>query len=143
MESLAALGFAANVVDFVQFAADLLRSTRSIYSSVKGASENVQGLDEIYTRLSQLSGELNPGVLDPRPQRAALADVAAQCKVECDRLLSTVGKHMVKDRGKQRLWNSFQGALREWWDREEVAGLKERIDSYQKILVLELCSISQ
>ncbi|KAH7169962.1 hypothetical protein EDB81DRAFT_150316 [Dactylonectria macrodidyma] len=148
MESLAALGLAANVLQFVQLAAGLLNSTRTIYNSASGVSEEAEGLEEIYTKLSQISQDIKTGIEGGEgvtrlsAGRTNLGTIAGQCKIECDHLVDIVGKLKVKESSKHRFWNSLRSALGEFMKRDEIAKMKERIDSYEKTMVLELCAIS-
>jgi hypothetical protein len=59
MEPLAALGLAANILQFVSFTAGLISKTKEISSSATGCSEEVLTIDKVYTRLRSLSVDLS------------------------------------------------------------------------------------
>lgn len=58
MDPLTAFGLASNVVSFVSFASDLIKTSFEVYSSASGSGENVLSLDNVYSNLSSLSTKL-------------------------------------------------------------------------------------
>ncbi|KAJ3579710.1 hypothetical protein NPX13_g859 [Xylaria arbuscula] len=153
MEPLTALGLAANLVQFVQFAFDLSRRSATIYHSATGSSESAQHLDGIYSKLSTFSGHLvlnsvnnapsHPGALASK-HCANLVALAEDCQSVCDELLKSVGKLRVQEGTGtcERRWKSFRKALLETWQAGRVNELMDRIDRLQSNMTLHLCWVS-
>ena len=51
MDPLNALSLAATVAQFIGFASELVRQSADIYRSTTGASQEVQNIDSVYSRL--------------------------------------------------------------------------------------------
>jgi hypothetical protein len=149
MEALTALSVAGNVLQFVQFLAELVNDTRQIYSTAAGATSQNQNIEDIYGKLIDfnarlqsvpLSQDLGPGTLK---HCEALAASAASCKGDCEKLIAMVEKLKVKDGKAPRQWRSFQAALAGVWGSSDIKQLKKRIDDRQRAMILQLCSISR
>lgn len=154
MDPLTALGLAASVVQFVQFAASLLSETRKIYNSSSGASEDTERLEFIHGSLSDLCSKLEAGsgrkaqgvrfVASGLPKDApSLADLALRCQEDCRKLLEVVDRMKVKARSGWKIWSSFRMAMTEVLKANEIERLQERIEKYQRLMVLHLCSVSR
>ena len=154
MDPLSALGLAGNVVQFVQFASSLLNETRKIYHSVDGSPEDSERLEFIYGSLSDYCSKLEnrsqlatnghsidtPGLPKDAP---SLPGLAARCAEDCKELMRVVGRMKTKSRSGPKIWTSFRIALAEILNASEVERLQERIESYERLMVLHLCSVSK
>ncbi len=58
MDPLSALGIAASVVQFVQFAMAIFNGSRKIHASASGAPEDSESLENIHETLSAFSSSL-------------------------------------------------------------------------------------
>jgi len=154
MDPLSALGLAASVVQFVQLAASLLNGTRKLYNSSSGVSEDSERLEFIHEALRELCLRLEPGskrmadgvrfVASGLPKDApSLTDLASRCNRDCKQLLDVVESMKTKSRSGPRIWNSFRAALTEILKANEIEGLQKRIENYQRLMVLHLCSVSR
>lgn len=148
MDPLSALSLAAAVVQFVQFTTDLFNGTRKIYQS--GASEKTERLEYIYETLSELSANLsspatgirfvNTGLPKDTP---SLKELATRCRKDCDELLAVIENIKSKSVSGPRLWRGFRTAMMEVMKTGEIEQLRERIGSYQRLMVIHLCSVSR
>lgn len=154
MEPLSALGLAAGVVQFVQFAGTLVSLGSTIHRSTDGKHEWSRELERIYGRLDQFSSRLQhcPGgqvlkpqggggwLAEPEPPAEvdvrALGDLAKECHDLCRQLLDTVGKLRVQPGSSHRALKTFRAVLRTVWDRQKIADLETRLDRIQKVLSL-------
>lgn len=148
MDPVSALGLAAAVVQFVQFTASLFNGTRQIYQS--GGSERTERLEYIHGTLSKLSNELLSPAIGPQPGNSArsnhatsLAELATRCKRDCDELLAVFDKIKTRSASGPKLWKSFRLAIMEVMKTGEIEQLQGRIDSYQRAMVVHLCSVSR
>lgn len=148
MEALVALSVAGNVLQFVQFLAELINDTRKIYSAASGATSQNQNIEETYGKLIDFnarlqsvpsSQDLGPGTLE---HRKALAASAASCKGDCEKLIAMVEKLKIKDGKAPRQWRGFQAALSGVWGSSDIKQLKKHVDDRQRAMILQLCFIS-
>ncbi|KAI0860805.1 hypothetical protein F4860DRAFT_477778 [Xylaria cubensis] len=152
MESLAALGLAAAVVQFVDFAKNLLLDTRDIYRSEKGALEDNLRLEQICEVLKRLSGELvtEQDHLVPSRESAyhlvstedalGLKNLASSCKADCDELLSIM-RNLSVDTGANRRWNSIKASVKNFQRKGQIKGLEDRIAKAQNLMTLHVQSV--
>jgi hypothetical protein len=114
MEALAAIGLTGNVLQFIQYAAQMLSTGTEIYRSSTGSSQKNHELENIYEKLnnftSTLQGQETAGHLSGgrgflnvtqgtgnHAHISALNDLARDCRDVCDQLLEAIRKLKVKD----------------------------------------------
>lgn len=148
MDPLSGAGLAGTVVQFVQFAANLFSVAKEIYRSASGSSEGKESLEAIYTRLSTLSADLqhpspttyrSNGAQPDKATDAAMGVLAKECKIDCDRLLSVLGRLNRGHGSFPKWWKSFRAALKELWKGDEIEVLEARIAKHQIQLIMHLC----
>lgn len=146
MDPLSGAGLAGTVVQFVQFAANLFNVAKEIHRSSSGTSEGKESLQAIYTRLSTLSTNLNStaiprsnGAQPDETADAAMGVLAKECKVDCDRLLSVLGRLNNGHGSFPKWWQSFRSALKELWKGDEIEVLEARIAKHQVQLIMHMC----
>jgi hypothetical protein len=156
MEALAALSLAGNVIQFVQFMAELISTGSEIAESAHGASQQAVVLERVYESLSTLSSRLHTGYDEPQlpgplvgrtnhitfhkptgvqSHVQPLEELSAECHSLCEQLLETVRKLQVKGKSLRR-FKSFVAALETVWKSQEIRSLEEKIRRYQEIITL-------
>lgn len=152
MDPLSGAGLAGTVVQFVQFTANLFSVAKEIHRSASGSSEGKESLEAIYTRLSTLSTDLqkqrpgtnsSDGTQPDEAVDAAMGVLAKECKADCDRLLSVLGRLSHGHGSFPKWWNSFRSALKELWKGDEIEALEARIAKHQTQLIMHLCMNSR
>lgn len=148
MDPLSGAGLAGTVVQFVQFAANLFNVAKEIHRSASGSSEGKESLEAIYTRLSTLSADLqhssptthrSNGAQPDKAADAAMGVLAKECKLDCDKLLSVLGRLNRGHGSFPKWWKSFRAALKELWKGDEIEALEARIAKHQTQLIMHLC----
>lgn len=154
MDPLAALGLAANVVQFISFTFKLLSKSNEIYTSAKGCSSKVFTLEPIYEQLQSLSLRLElssrkdsnlmlvEGISDIVKHVFAINELSRSCKEDCDRLLGVLSKLQGRGGSKNR-WESFKLALTTIWKESEISNLEQRLHYTQTTLALHICSLTR
>ena len=129
MYPLTALGLAANVAQFVNFASEVVSESKEIYTSTKGGTAKILTLETVYSQLRGLSSSLESssqkdaklkvveGASEFKKHVFAINDLSRSCKGDCDRLLEVFRNPQVGDRSKKR-WKSFTLALRTCLENE-------------------------
>ncbi|KAK4445749.1 hypothetical protein QBC34DRAFT_471543 [Podospora aff. communis PSN243] len=149
MEPLTALAVAGNVLQFFQFASELLSSSRKIYSSAGGSSDENAHLGDICEKLVDFVSSLRisssrQAPSSPSSHERAIANRADACRKDCEELLAITTKLRAKSTGgkTRRFWNSFKIALAEVSNSSEIEGLRKRIGDHQQTLLLHIGAIS-
>lgn len=154
MDPLSALSLAGTIAQFVQFATGLFQGTRKIYESVSGSTEKSDSLDYIHMTLSDLLTKLNASaqqtdsrvriVASGLPKDApSLSVLASMCRQDCFKILGIIQKMKAEAHSGPKIWKSFRAALAESTKAHDVEQLHQRITSYQRLMVLHLCSVSK
>ena len=148
MDPLSGAGLAGTVVQFVQFAANLFCIAKEIHRSTSGSSEEKESLQAIYNRLSTLSANLqcprptassSNGTQPDEAADVAIGFLAKECKTDCDRLLSVLGRLNSGHGNFPKWWKSFRSALKELWKGDEIEALEKRIAKHQTQLIMHIC----
>ncbi|KAK5656686.1 hypothetical protein OQA88_4232 [Cercophora sp. LCS_1] len=117
MESLAALGVAAALAQFISFTSAIVSTTGEIYTSAQGAASEDQDLESIHTTLASMAAEMEKTVLAIRSTNTELGaapgshtrtvlELPKECKEDCNQLLDVL--HSLKMNGKPKSkWDSF------------------------------------
>jgi hypothetical protein len=149
MDPLSALGIAAAVVQFVDFAPRVLFSAHDIYHSAKGLTAENEDVGEIYQALADLSarlavaGESSSAVSPPTAASTeldAMRKLSLKCKEDCDALLDVV-RNLAVANGKHRLWRSLRAAFRSSMDKKKVVSLEASIGRARGIVSTQILSI--
>lgn len=162
MDPLTAFGLAANVVGFVSFASDLIKTSVEIYSSAGGSDGDVLSLEKVYGDLHSLTNKLQVTCdhqltdKDGSSVQLSLQDevkdatvavkrVAEICRKDCKELLEFTERLHLEDGGGRvrRKWDSFRVALRKAWGQKKVDAIEERLLKSQVTLTLHICVISR
>lgn len=141
MEVLAAVGFAGNIIQFVDFSGKLVSKTAEICKSGAGALiENVD-IETATNDLILLSTKLHDSAGSAGD--TALRKLCQSCGDVAQQLLGALNK--VKANGKHQKWKSFRKALQSVWKKEDIAALEQRLVRYRDELnfrvILDLRSV--
>ncbi|KAI0100085.1 hypothetical protein GGR51DRAFT_378842 [Nemania sp. FL0031] len=150
MESLAALGLASNVIQFISFASKLISTSLEIHESLSGCTDDVSILDTVYGRLNKLSAGLRTrsekglfDSLEPHENVEAIIDLSRACEADCRKLM-TIVKNIKLGAGLKgpKLWLSFKAAVKAAIEKNEIIRLEERLSRTQVALTLHICTIT-
>ncbi|CAN9209937.1 unnamed protein product [Alternaria alternata] len=134
MESLAAVGLAANILQFIHEARQLVSTSREILDS---------GTKDEYIELELISKELRsrsvriilPGNARDIPEGDdgnSIEALAIRCNEIADELLRILDAlKLHNDRNK---WRSFLQALKTQWNDDKIGALRERLDRIAKAI---------
>lgn len=124
MEALVALGLAGNVVQFIQFACDVISETQKIHRSAADASAERRDLETVAEHLRELTTPLQV------PAGAAggleFGKLLASCNEAAKELRSAIQELKVKD-GPHRKWHCFSKALLAVWKKEKISSFQNRL----------------
>lgn len=132
MDPISALGFASNVVSFVDYAVKLVFEVRDVYTSATGSTEDVQTLDAIAKNLDNFLKASDP----KRVQSLGLQDLTTRCQIVANLLRTAVG-HLQVD-GDTTVWKSFVVAFRTVRSKKETEKLRRWVVDLQSSMTLQL-----
>ncbi|KAN0101586.1 hypothetical protein V8E51_012096 [Hyaloscypha variabilis] len=131
-EAFAALGIAANIAQFVDYARQLISGGKEIYSSLDGARDEHKALKVIIDDVKNLAYDYQPITAKPSPQPSspdeiAFRKLAAECEPLADKLLAILKDLEVPNntrfRGLQTVRQTIRGAAK----RRDIQELLRRI----------------
>lgn len=158
MEALAAVALAGNVIQFVQFVAELISTSSEMVDSVHGAAKRNVEIETVFQNLSSLSSKLHQGTnpqtrsndsfglgvhmldLADANQRddieshiRSIGSLAVECEVLCERLLDVIRGLRVQGMSRRR-FKSFIAVLKTVWSRAKIQDLEARIRQHQETI---------
>ena len=139
-EALAALGVAANIVQFIDFGGKILSESYRLHKSKRGNSGKNEELESVALDLQKLHDELqcpdNERYQTPTPNDIQLQRLAEQCRDVCLELLAALEKmKSVDSPGK---WRSFRVALETVWGESKIKSLQVRLDEARQELIVRI-----
>jgi hypothetical protein len=145
MDPFSAVGFAANIVQFLDFSCKLFSGANAIYRSASGAAPGVTEATTIARTLHDLSSRLiaqtttagQHGSQGSRgPVNTLLNELAAGCRAASAELLSALdGLHA---RTADSKWSSFKAALRTVMKSDQIDNLEHRLEQYRRQIIMAL-----
>ncbi|KAI0403772.1 hypothetical protein F4802DRAFT_607882 [Xylaria palmicola] len=130
MEALAAVGLAANVLQFVDFTQSLITGTIELHSSLKSARAEHLVLEDITQQLKQFAQRLLvPEAYEEEnlsEDDLALKNLATQCIKISNELLSAL--HGLKVKSGSNILESFYRSLKGEWKKDEIKYLQLKLD---------------
>ena len=145
MEPLAAISLAGNVIQFVDFATNIVSRGNELYFSSHGALSKNMEIEDVAKRLIDINQRLLTSPLrvtefsstnGGRPRYEPLVLIVESCNEVAKELLETLDK--LKVRGNHRRWRSVQQAIRSVWNQDRIDRLVERMAKYREEMVIQV-----
>ncbi len=136
MDPLTALSLAGTIVQFVQFAAQIVQATVNGASPVQEELETrTLALRDLIAKLRRrrASGNASTSLLSPAdtPDKT-LQSLCDGCAAIADELLARLER--LKVEGNHKTWKSFQKAIESQWSQKELESLSRRLNEYRTAL---------
>jgi hypothetical protein len=132
LESIAALGVASNVFQFLDFAWKLISASRTVYKSASNMTENNVALEIIASDVSRMSDS----IVVSQSGSKELERLALESKRVADDLLAILRKLGIN--GTTTKWKSFVLAVKDVWSRDEILSFTGRLVGLQAQLGVHL-----
>jgi len=143
MDPLTALSLAGNIVQFIEFASEILHATVS--GRALPAHEELEtttlALRELAAKLKRPRGPEDVYKNPDLPANAAdktLNDLCNGCADVADELLVRLTR--LKIEGKHQMWKSFQNAIKSAWSQKELDVLQKRLSEFHRALDTHILS---
>jgi hypothetical protein len=142
LDSLSALGLAANIVQFILFATDLVGKSREIYKAADGALVESSDLEIVTKSLEKLSSELSYGIMVTElnedsnfrrsPFEVEIRNLCVGCQAVAKSLLDALQN--LKITGQRTRWKSFRQAINCVLEESHITELCTRLEQYRSQL---------
>ena len=135
-DPVTATGLAGNIVQFVQFASDIVSKFREIYTSAAGAARET--IDLVTLAENDIALQLRTSLQSPRVVSALtkedqqLENVRIQCREIATELLEALD--MLKVKGTPGKWKSFKKALKTVWEEKKLEAMGERLAAFNSLV---------
>jgi hypothetical protein len=152
MDPVSVLGIAAAALQFVSFTASLVSGTYRIYRSKSEKAEQdgtkpkkkLYDLDEITESLKRFSDNLGSSMpvavagKSLTSEDAELENLCKSCSAVADQLLKVLDpiKRVDEDCGRAKLWDTFQQALSDVWNKDKIERLNKSLHSHTQAITL-------
>lgn len=150
MDPLSAFGLSASILQFVTFAASLIKQSIEIHDSSHGLSKKLLDTEDTYRSLSEFylkfdtssrqSGDVGVHA-DIRDHVAGLKALANDCKHDCRILLDVIEKLKIEDGPRRRL-KSLRAAFFAYRQGDTIESLQKRLARTQDQMTAYMCRIS-
>ena len=134
MEALAAVGLAASVLQFVDFASKVIKDSSELFKSSKGILAENEDLEAATEHLVFLNGKIKDAAIAASDDR--LARLSKACHATADELVKTLNS--LRASGKASKWTSLSKALQSVWKKEKIQDLEARLSRFRDELNLHV-----
>ena len=141
VDPIAALGVVGNVLQFVQFASEVISEGKRIYRSGDGTATDNHDLEIVTSDLVLLQSKIAKSTEGSLSNGAPSEEVALRkiCEVANELATKLLQKlNSVKAEGRHRRWDSFRQALKTVWCQKDIDRMAERLLKVQNDLQLQV-----
>lgn len=137
MDPITAIGFAANILSFIDYGAKVIAGAIEIYDSTSGTTEECRISETIMTEMRQFTAKLQPPAnAHLTGEERALCRLAAECASLAKQILDLLEKAKPKSR-KSKASSLFAGLKAKMYEGERRR-LEEQLSCCRAQLDLQL-----
>ncbi|KAE9367443.1 hypothetical protein N431DRAFT_416093 [Stipitochalara longipes BDJ] len=140
MDPIAAIGFAASILQFIQFSTSLVRGAYEIQRSSTGTTSENAHIRDVISDLKEVTDGLGADFKGSNKHEKALLKLATQCHAVSDELMKILNK--LKTNGDSK-WESVKVKWMSIRKEKEVASIEKRLSAYSTELLLRLSFMMQ
>lgn len=133
METIAAVGLAVNVVQFIDFTCRLFSKSTQLCRSSQGVPVENIDVESATNDLVLLNERLGAATTTGNKE---LEDLCQSCRAVAHELLEALDQ--VKVKGQQQGWASMRKAIRSVWSKGKIAELERRLARFREELNLRI-----
>jgi hypothetical protein len=149
MDPLTALSVAGTIVQFVDFANKILKTSGQFYRSATGASTANEELELVTKDLSNLITKLRRPLGSTAPatdgDEKSLESLCDACSAVASELAGRLGGLKIQQQSNQsenqrqpNPWESFGAAVKSAWAKKEIEALKKRLAGFRDALEMHV-----
>jgi len=139
-ESLAAIGLAGNIIQFISFSFALVSKTKELHQSASGVLNEHVDLNIVSQDIRHYSSRISS-----TSSVTQLDDVARRCDLVAKEILDAIaelqhGQHVSSFGKVAKKWQSFRTALKGLWGKAHIEELKARLELLRDQVTMHLVS---
>ncbi|KAG9231331.1 hypothetical protein BJ875DRAFT_122956 [Amylocarpus encephaloides] len=140
MEALVVVGLVGNAVQFVDFSSKVVGKARHLNKASNGCLPQNADTEVVARTLYALNSKIKGRIPLPcEGGEEVLYEICLACDQVTQELLTALQKLKVK--GTNTKWKSLRHALKSVWNKEEIDGMRERLDSLRSQLDLNVLTM--
>lgn len=143
LEAIGAFSLACNILHVLEYGTKVVRSARTLHGSSKGATIEVDDLENISQQLSKLNKDLSDSLASSLPLASPLQTRLTECNTESLRLSEKFVHFVQKLRPKRSTpeynptWTeSFRSSVRLKWHQEEIEAMQKSLSHAKSNLII-------
>lgn len=136
MDPVSAIGLAANILQFVEFGANLCGRIHEVASSATGLTEENAHLNVTVDELRNVTDGLITNLKGNTKHEAELVKLAGQCRDLAAELTGMLSK--LKSKKEDRFWSSVRAAWKSTIKEKKIASIERRLGEYRAQIILRL-----
>jgi hypothetical protein len=134
MDPITAVGFAANILNFVDFSWSLIKGSYEVYEL--GTTSGNKRITSVLDDLDGITKSLQSDVEGDTPHVKDLKSLAAEC-VKVSQELSAILKELEMKEGN-KVWRSLEAKWKSMRKEKEIAAIEQKLVEYRLQLLLRL-----
>jgi hypothetical protein len=136
MDPVTAVGFAASIINFVDFTWSLIKGSYEVYESATGATIDQTRVSTVLDDLSTITKSLQSDVKGSSQHLKDLKKLALEC-AEVSQELTTILRDLKRKEGN-KAWRSLEAKWKSMRKEKEVASIEQRLNTYRLQLLMRL-----
>jgi hypothetical protein len=136
MDPVTAVGFAASILNFIDFSWNLVQGTYEVYKSGSGATAENAQISTILEDLQEVTEGLHSDLKVGSKYAKQLSKLAKNCLDLSRDLTKILEKLRVKERNSS--WQAVKVAWLSMRKEKEVASIEKRLGDYRSEIILRL-----
>ncbi|PMD43771.1 hypothetical protein L207DRAFT_631816 [Hyaloscypha variabilis F] len=137
MDPITAIGFAANILSFIDYSAKVISASVDIYGSASGDSQDSRNSDVIAREMSRFAAKLQPpSNAQLAGEEKALCNLAMECEALAKRILDLLDK--LKPKNRKSKSSSLVAGIKTKFYEGERRKLEEQLSNCRDQLDLQL-----
>ncbi|KAL5044744.1 hypothetical protein BDW71DRAFT_209114 [Aspergillus fruticulosus] len=136
MDPISAIGLASNILQFVEFGAELCGRIHEVASSATGLTEENEHLNLVAEELKSVTDGLIVNLKGNTKHEAELVKLAGQCRDLSAELTAILLKLKLKK--EDRLWSSVRAAWKSTIKEKKISSIEKRLGVYRAQIILRL-----
>ena len=134
MDPITAVGFAASILNFVDFSWTLIKGSYEVYEL--GTTSDNMRITSVLSDLEGITKSLQADVKGSSPHVKDLKSLAAEC-IEVSQELSAILKDLEMKEGN-KIWRSLEAKWKSMRKEKEIAAIEQKLIEYRLQLLLRL-----
>jgi len=136
MDPITAVGFAASILQFIDFSWSVIAGTYEVYKSSTGTTHENTHISTVVDDLERATDGLISDIEGKTKNEKELCKLADKCHDLSQDLSKILKKLQVSEKGSK--WQSFTVKVASMRKEKEIASIEDRLDKYRSQILVRL-----